>query len=98
MTDVGLAHLKRLTYLSTLMLGAPRVTEPGLANLEALPNLAKLILFRVRITDSTLLRFKGLTKLRWLVYDNGRVTMAGIDALRRSLPNVDIENLRPHGR
>lgn len=49
-TDVGVAHLGRLTNLTDLDLEASKITDVGLAHLSNLLNLKKLDLSKAKVT------------------------------------------------
>jgi serine/threonine protein kinase/Leucine-rich repeat (LRR) protein len=88
--DVGLAALRGLTRLESLVLGGDRqVTDAGLKHLRDLKALRLLNLTRTGVTDAGLDNLQELTELRvlWLA-DNERISDAGLKALAR-LPHLE---------
>ncbi|MGA2255623.1 MAG: hypothetical protein ABSG53_13335, partial [Thermoguttaceae bacterium] len=66
-TDEGLAHLKVLTNLQTLILRGTKVTDTGLAYIEGLTTLQSLNLGYTKVTDTGVAHLKGLINLQVLV-------------------------------
>ena len=99
LTDGGLEQLTELSELRRLRLGIRRVSDRGLA---ALSKLSKLEVFEItglthlNITDSGLLQLRTLTALKELRIpqdehnDEFEVTPAGIEALRKQLPDLKV--------
>ena len=89
-TDAGLAHVKGLKSLQRLHLEKTAVTDAGLAQLKDLTNLVYLNLYETAVSDAGLQHLKGLSKLRKLFVWKTQVTPAGVDALRQSLPGLEV--------
>lgn len=89
-TDAGLVHLKGLKTLQRLHLEKTAVTDAGLENLKDLTNLVYLNLYETAVSDAGLQHLKGLSKLRKLFVWKTQVTPAGVDALRQSLPDLEV--------
>jgi hypothetical protein len=90
-TDEGLAPLKGLTDLESLDLTGAAVSNEGLAGLEGLTNLRELSLaYANNVGDAGLVHLSNLRNLRTLALYNTRVTVAGVRALRRALPQAQI--------
>jgi hypothetical protein len=81
-TDAGLAHVKDLRQLRTLVLDGSSVTDAGLANLEGLTTLRWLALNKTHITDAGLVHLKGLIQLEDLELAHTPVTDAGLPHLK----------------
>jgi hypothetical protein len=88
-TDAGLEHLKGLTQLQYLALPS-KVTDAGLVHLKGLTALQGLYLWDTAVTDTGLEHLKGLTALRELDLKGTKVTEAGVDQLKKSLPNAKV--------
>jgi hypothetical protein len=89
--DAGLPFLAKLTKLEFLGLGGTKVTDAGLPALAALPSLKELALPGTAVTDKGLMSLsacKGLTTLN--LNNKMKVTPKGIDALKKSLPNLTV--------
>ena len=105
-TDAGLVHLRGLRSLESLNLSETRITDAGLQQLATLEKLSELTLENTPISDIGLARLAPLRKLRLVIASGTLVTVAGADALRKEIPdleNVSIERPRaisnaPHGR
>jgi hypothetical protein len=81
-TDVGLAHLQRLTHLRWLSLNYTHVTDAGLGHLRSLTGLRWLDLSGTQITDAGLANLQSLTGLQSLRLNGTIVTDAGLAHLR----------------
>jgi hypothetical protein len=96
-TDAGLAHLTRLKNLRSLCLGSPGITDAGLKHIAAIPTLERLEFnstARMSITDAGLEHFSGMRNLRKLdVSGVWAITDAGIERLRKALPDVKVVTL-----
>jgi hypothetical protein len=92
-TDKGLAHLKRLTNLKTLSLfQCFKITDEGLLHLKGLSRLNNLDLsYCGEITDQGLAHLKALTSLESLNVRGTKVTQAGMDDLKKTLPKLRLE-------
>lgn len=89
-TDAGLAHLAPLK-LRSLGLDETRVAGPGLKHLRNMPDLEFLDLSMTPVTDEGLAHLHGLKSLTRIDLDNTRVTDAGVSALQKALPRLNIE-------
>jgi len=90
-SSASLANLKSLTNLARLHLEHTQVHDADLANVSGLVQLTYLNLYDTPITDAGLEYLKGLSKLRNLHVWQTQVTEAGAAALRKSLPDCDID-------
>ena len=91
-TDAGLAHLKELKGLMTLILGGMQITDAGLANLKELKGLTTLILRSTNITDAGLANLKELKGLTTLILGGMQITDAGLANLKelKGLTTLDL--------
>jgi hypothetical protein len=90
-TDAGLMHLEDLKKLKFLNLTRTNITDAGLVHLKDLTNLKVIFLGYTRVSDAGLMHLKGLTNLKTIVRGL-RFTKAGMDELRKSLPNVEFKD------
>jgi len=88
-TDVGLGHLKGLTGLQLLFL-SDKITDAGVEHLKGLTGLQYLWLGG-KITDAGIEHLKGLTGLEFLGLSGTQVTDAGVQQLKQSLPNLNVQ-------
>ena len=88
MTDRGLAYLRNLTHLQTLLIGGTKVTDVGLTNLRAMKELKKLSLFQTQVTDAAVPHLKRLSNLETLLISGSKITEAGTRELQAALPKV----------
>jgi hypothetical protein len=65
-TDTGLASLKGLTNLETLLIAFTKISDNGLANLKEMTKLKSLTLNGLTLTEKGLAHLSGLSKLEWL--------------------------------
>jgi hypothetical protein len=86
LTDDEMAHIGRLTKLTSLFLPA-RVSGAGLAKLSRLHQLKKLALHGSTVNDSAMAHVIGLAKLEFLDLRGTDVTDQGLAQLR-NLPNL----------
>ncbi len=93
-TDAGLAALKSFTHLERLHLERTGIGGVTLGNLSALPVLNYLNLCSTAVTDDTLARLSTCTSLKQLYLFDSKVTPAGVDRLRLSLPQCKIGPLK----
>lgn len=84
-TDKGLAHLARLTWLESLNLSSCSLSNNGLASLAVLARLERLnISFCNRLTDPALKHLRSLRHLTYLdVQGCVKLTHAGLIRLNR---------------
>ena len=92
-TDAGLVHLKELTNLQHLDLGATKITDAGLVHLKGLTVLRTLDLASTRITDAGLVHLTGLGELRNLSVSGLPISDHGLVHLKR-LTNLNSLTLR----
>jgi mono/diheme cytochrome c family protein len=90
-SGASLANLKSLTNLAQLHLEHTQVHDADLANVSGLVRLTYLNLYDTPITDAGLQYLTGLTHLRNLHVWQTQVTDAGVGALRKSLPDCEID-------
>jgi hypothetical protein len=78
-TDTGLAHLRGLKDLESLMLrGCTGFSDAGLVHLERMADLKGLYLDDAKVTDAGLAHLRGLARLESLGLDRAGVTGAGL--------------------
>jgi hypothetical protein len=87
-TDAGLVHLKRLTWLQDLRLDETRVTDNGLKEVSAVSSLERLDLCRTQVTDAGLVHLKSMKKLQRLCLTATPVTDSGMAQIE-SLKHID---------
>jgi hypothetical protein len=90
-SGASLANLKSLTNLARLHLEHTQVHDADLANVSGLVRLTYLNLYDTPVTDAGLEYLKGLTNLRNLHVWQTQVTEGGAAALRKTLPDCDID-------
>ena len=88
-TDAGLVHLQGLRSLESLNLSETRITDAGLEQLGTLEKLSELTLENTPISDTGLARLAPLKKLRLVIASGTLVTMAGANALRKEIPDLE---------
>jgi Leucine-rich repeat (LRR) protein len=89
-TDAGLASLKGLDNLETLVIGFTKTSDDGVANLKELTKLKRLTLNGLKLTQKGLAQLGGLSKLEWLdlretgegVNDAALVQLKGLSSLK----------------
>jgi serine/threonine protein kinase/Leucine-rich repeat (LRR) protein len=89
--DAGLAHFKTCGKLTILALSGTNVTDSGLAYLKDCKDLTHLNLANTTVTDAGLAHLEGLKNLKTLDLKQTHVTAQGISALKKSLPECQIE-------
>jgi len=85
LTDAGLARLRELDDLETLLIGGTKVTDEGLKNIESFSKLKKLSVFRTEVSDASLKSLGKLASLEVLLIGESRVTEEGA---KKVLPKV----------
>lgn len=86
-TDKGLAQLKDLRELESLMLWDTAITDAGLEHLLHLPNLTTLEITSPRITDRGIDTLAKMQQLRSLWGSETSITSQGARALHKRLPH-----------
>jgi internalin A len=77
--DAGLAHLRDLSDLESLMLrGCTGFSDAGLVHLERMVGLKGLYLDDAKVTDAGLAHLRGMARLEFLGLDRAGVTDAGL--------------------
>lgn len=89
-TDTGLAHLRRLTCLETLVLVGTNVTDDGLQHLTRLQRLKHLKISSSNITDEGISHVLKLRNLEDLCVSGTSISEAGVAELRRALPKCRV--------
>lgn len=92
-TDAALPHIARCTLIEELSLAGTKVTGKGLAQLEPLTKLHTLHLQQQKLTDKDVPTLARLTSLKLLLVNKNKFTGAGFAALKRALPNCDVNTL-----
>ncbi|MEM7048318.1 MAG: hypothetical protein AAF604_01610 [Acidobacteriota bacterium] len=90
-SDAGLVHLAGLAELEALDLHLPEVTDAGVRHLAGLVGLERLNLTYTQTSDRGLRWLEDMTRLKWLGLVYTQVTVAGVERLRKVLPNTTIE-------
>jgi hypothetical protein len=88
-TNEGLAHLSGCKKLSWLGLSYTGISDDGMKHLVGLP-LTRLDVTNTAITDDGLLHFARIGTLKTLTLTRTRVTDAGVQKLKGSLPKCQI--------
>jgi Leucine-rich repeat (LRR) protein len=80
------------TSIMVLILRDSRVTNAGLAYLAQLPNLEFLVLNDCDVTDAGIIKhITPLTKLKGITLFDSNVSAAGVRALQKAWPDLEIE-------
>jgi Leucine-rich repeat (LRR) protein len=95
--DRAVADLPRFENLRELDLNRARVSDRGLPPLARLKHLERLSLVDAPITDNAAPALAELRQLRYLDLSGARFTAAGVDALRKALPQCEIRCVQPMG-
>lgn len=85
-TDAGVAHLRELD-LQLLALGGTQTSDAALEHLGSMKSLSALSVGKA-VTDAGLERLKGLSKLTHLNVQGTKVTDAGVQELKKALPDL----------
>jgi hypothetical protein len=95
-TDAGLRELVKLKNLEDLRISYTQVGDDGLKMLTALPRLKALWMMHTNVTDEGIRHLsdiKTLTHLYINLFDkNKNVTEAALTALKRALPNLQVDS------
>ena len=97
-TDGQLKYLASLTRLKRLDLDRTNITDAGLEHLAGLSRLEFLKLRNTAVTNAGLKQLAGLTRLRTLYLNDTPVTRDGVEALRRTLPQLEVYGRFPESR
>jgi internalin A len=93
-TDTGLAHLRGLSDLGSLMLRASTgFSDAGMVHLEGMVGLKELALDDAQVTDAGLAHLRGMARLECLGLDHAGVTDAGLVHLE-GMSRLRLLNLR----
>jgi hypothetical protein len=95
-TDAGLVHIAGLKNLKRLSLASNGITDTGLkhvANIQKLEFLSLGYTVEPSITDAGLEHLKGMKNLRAVWFNTWGISAAGIDGLRRALPQLKVLNV-----
>ena len=89
--DRTLAHLSKFEKLETIDLHSTTlITDDGIAPLQQLAYLKVLSVPRTPLTDKSIGQLKAMKQLETLAVSRTAITPAGIQELRRALPNCTI--------
>lgn len=94
-TDELMDPISRLHYLNSALLRSPHVTDAGLMRLARLPNLRALTLYGEQISDETLRGLATFARLERLTLSHTQATSAGVAALQRRRPDLEIMRTGP---
>ena len=92
-TDEGITHFSTLSNLVMLDLNQTAVGDAGVRLLFDLPQIMSLNLHGTRVTDASLAELANRTSygpLESLVVTGAKVTPAGVDELRKKLPQIGV--------
>ena len=92
-TDAGVSVLAACTELEELNLSGTKATGRGLEALAGLANLRTLHLQRQKLTDRAASSLASIRSLRRVLVGGNLFTGAGLAALRRAMPECDINTL-----
>ena len=91
LTDESLRTIGRLTALEDLQIISDGISDQGLEHLEGLVHLKRLYLIaettNPKLTDAGLAHLRGLQAIEELHLGGAATTEAGLDQLRKQLPN-----------
>jgi serine/threonine protein kinase/Leucine-rich repeat (LRR) protein len=89
-TDAGLAHLKDCKALANLTLAGLPISDAGLAHLKDCKSLTLLNLNETKVSDAVLAQLADCKELTEVQVLKTKLTAAGIDKLRKALPQCKI--------
>jgi serine/threonine protein kinase len=92
-TDEGIKELQKFEDLQGLEISAPPITAKGLDFLKQCKKLTALTL-RGSFTDADIARLADNKNLRSLAVFDSKITEVGLSALKRALPDCDIQMYR----
>jgi hypothetical protein len=90
-----MAYLKELKNLRVLNLQYTKIGDAGLEQLKqlsGLSNLRELDIRWTRVSDAGLEHLRGLESLQLLILDFTDVTHAGVEQLRKALPDCVVSH------
>jgi Leucine-rich repeat (LRR) protein len=93
-TDAGMKEVGKLTQLKNLNLDGNPITDAGLAEISGLRLLDNLSLADTKITEKAVPTLSKFTKLSFLTVNEKQIGKAGGEALKKALPNCDV-NVMP---
>ena len=88
--DAGLKEVGKLTQLKTVSVASCPITDAGLAELKTLKSLESLNLTDTKITDQAVPILSTMKKLQFLTLNEKQIGKAGVEALKKALPNCDV--------
>jgi hypothetical protein len=90
-TNKSLIILATMPNLRRLCLSDTRITDDGFARISQLRNLELLSFRKMRISDAELKQIESLKRLKTLSLAETDVTNAGVERLRKVIPDCSIE-------
>jgi hypothetical protein len=87
-TDTGLAPIRDLQRLVTLVIECKALTDAAIDHVQSLTKLEYLRLLSPKITDNGLVRLGNLPRLKELDICGKHITDAGVAQIRRSIPGL----------
>jgi len=87
-TDTGLAPIRDLQRLVTLVIECKALTDAAIDHVQSLTKLEYLRLLSPKITDIGLVRLGNLPRLKELAICGKHITDAGVAQIRRSIPGL----------
>ena len=90
-TDKSLTEVAKLKNLTRLHLENTKITDAGFTQIGSLPNLEYLNLIGTNVSDNALKNIASLKNLKKLYIWKTKITQAGVDNLKKILPNLNIE-------
>ena len=89
--DAMMAQLKAFPHLLRLKVNKTRITDAGVQHLAGMAYLQSLNMYDTQVSDSCLAVVGKLPRLRQLYVWQTRITEEGVNALRQSLPQLEVE-------
>ena len=90
-TDASLGGLKQMPKLTSVDVSGTSVSDEGLRELSNLKQLTYLNFRGTSISDTGLGHLTNLRSLKTLILEKTKVTSAGVQLIRRAIPNCEIE-------
>jgi Leucine-rich repeat (LRR) protein len=92
-TDVGMAHISKLSSLEDLRIDSSQVTDDGLRQLSGLTKLRGIGLHGTKVTDAGLIHLKDMKDLEYVYVGETPVVGTGFGPLTlKSLRRIDISS------